>query len=329
MKTCPNCNAQCADDVIFCTSCGSKLNVEQPKAAEPEKQAPAPSFCKACGNPLEPGAAFCPKCGTGTTGKAPAAPAQASAGMPPIIQDTLTPLKTFVTKGPDAAVGAAAKSKGLGFAIIAGVSMLAFMFALPTNMIEMFGKMIVDVGAPASYAAEGANMMHEMLLGYPWGLGLVWSLLIWIVLYGGISAAMYLAVKVIHKKDIHFFNVFNMVAVAGLPITAACLVNMLLGLLWTPLVLIVSTAAMICTLILLFNGMQRLGGFEKRPTITFAACIAAVLAIIILVVGIIVTAKLSTLLKDMIGGTVGGFGGGSYGGGYGGGYGGFDIGDLF
>lgn len=48
-KECPNCHAEIDADSTFCGACGQKL--------------PEQSFCKSCGNPLEPGTAFCPNCG--------------------------------------------------------------------------------------------------------------------------------------------------------------------------------------------------------------------------------------------------------------------------
>ena len=114
--------------------------------------------------------------------------------------------------------------------------------------------------------------------------------------------------KQANKKDVKLFSVFNMVAVAALPLTCVYLVNMLLGLIWIPLAIMLSLCALIASLILLFNGFQKLVAFDKRPTITFVACVSVVVAVIVLVVGIIISSKISNLAGDLVGEIGSGFG---------------------
>ena len=46
MKICPNCGAECPDNVSFCTNCGNNVsNVKPPE----QKNADSPSFCPKCG----------------------------------------------------------------------------------------------------------------------------------------------------------------------------------------------------------------------------------------------------------------------------------------
>lgn len=73
MKTCPNCGAECPDNVSFCTNCGNNVsNVKPPE----QKNADSPSFCPKCGGKLDPGAVFCADCGTRIGGPAVKQPQQ-------------------------------------------------------------------------------------------------------------------------------------------------------------------------------------------------------------------------------------------------------------
>lgn len=60
VDTCPNCGARISKDMIFCSGCGSKLEVPQPEVVE---EAQTAAFCGACGAELAPGAIFCTNCG--------------------------------------------------------------------------------------------------------------------------------------------------------------------------------------------------------------------------------------------------------------------------
>ena len=56
-KECSNCGAQVAENVKFCTECGSKMEPEKPK-------------CPSCSTELPEGTKFCTECGT-NVGTAP------------------------------------------------------------------------------------------------------------------------------------------------------------------------------------------------------------------------------------------------------------------
>ncbi len=55
MKICPKCEAQMADDTVFCTGCGQKLEATESSAG---------FVCQKCGNLLPTNTQFCSKCGT-------------------------------------------------------------------------------------------------------------------------------------------------------------------------------------------------------------------------------------------------------------------------
>lgn len=135
---------------------------------------------------------------------------------------------------------------------------------------------------------------------YSWGLGVLWSFLLGSLIFFGLCMVIFLAVKVILKKDIHLFNVFNLVGVASIPLTIAFLLNLVLGLVWSPLAVCLTAAALIASLILLYVGTCNLAEFEKKPTMLFICCVAAVAVVVILIGGIIFSVKFNNIAEDMI-----------------------------
>ena len=55
---CPNCGAAVPAGSMFCSSCGAKIETEEPK----QEEAPA-KFCASCGAKLSEGMKFCTSCG--------------------------------------------------------------------------------------------------------------------------------------------------------------------------------------------------------------------------------------------------------------------------
>lgn len=60
LAVCPKCGPRPEAEAAFCSDCGTRLTMTEPKAEE----VPAPRrFCEACGNKLSPTAKFCDSCG--------------------------------------------------------------------------------------------------------------------------------------------------------------------------------------------------------------------------------------------------------------------------
>ncbi len=58
MSICPNCGASQDEGALYCTICGSKMDMTAPMPP-----ASSAGWCTVCGTQLEPGAAFCTMCG--------------------------------------------------------------------------------------------------------------------------------------------------------------------------------------------------------------------------------------------------------------------------
>lgn len=74
VRACPNCGAECAPEVSFCSSCGTALPTAAPAdpllprspaeaPASPVETPPAPKACAQCGTELSADAVFCTNCG--------------------------------------------------------------------------------------------------------------------------------------------------------------------------------------------------------------------------------------------------------------------------
>lgn len=63
MFPCPNCGASLPSNVLFCSTCGTKI--EQPEEIAPvTEESTEVKCCTKCGEPIQEGYAFCISCGT-------------------------------------------------------------------------------------------------------------------------------------------------------------------------------------------------------------------------------------------------------------------------
>ena len=72
MKICPKCGAQMAEDTVFCTGCGHKLETTESSSG---------LVCQKCGNSLPANTQFCSKCGTPIDGSVQSQPQVAISGV--------------------------------------------------------------------------------------------------------------------------------------------------------------------------------------------------------------------------------------------------------
>jgi predicted amidophosphoribosyltransferase len=63
IRICPNCGAEIEEGILFCSKCGTKLEIPAP-AAPVKEEKPDFKVCPTCGSKLTLEAAFCPSCGT-------------------------------------------------------------------------------------------------------------------------------------------------------------------------------------------------------------------------------------------------------------------------
>lgn len=66
VHTCPNCGAECVENIAFCGSCGAALPVAAAVPQEAAAPAPIAKTCASCGATLPDDAVFCTACGNKT-----------------------------------------------------------------------------------------------------------------------------------------------------------------------------------------------------------------------------------------------------------------------
>lgn len=256
-------------------------------------------FCSKCGNQIAEGAAFCSVCGAAVGQET--APAQP--GVQPVAQPGVQPqavqqpakpnvcvevLKSFLTvvkgvfsKDAVKAVATEAQSTGFEWIVMLGLWMVTFIFSLAVNIQQMLG------AASAYVSIFGKAILANWAIAVVCGAATVFGI------FG--------LLKVLFKKDVHLMAVLNMVGTATLPLTAAYLVNMLLGLIWMPLVTIVSFTALFMTIVLLYVGMQKLVKLEKSPFYGFHLVMGVVVFITLVVAYLCYKSVFTSVVSGMFG----------------------------
>lgn len=216
-------------------------------------------FCPNCGKNLPDNSAFCDGCGTRLAAapapQAPAAPVynQAPAQSSPILDDSIAAFKGFFSKEPTAAIDKASKSTGLEWLIIFGIIAFFNMFLTALKPCHLWES---DFDA----------------------LGLVGGLLNTALYFFGMSFAVLLLFKLAYNKDVAITKIFNVTAVAMLPLGCAYLLNIVFGFVWFGLTDTVDSVAIIAFALLLYYGIQKLGEI-KLPLWSLLILFAAVLLV--------------------------------------------------
>jgi len=231
-------------------------------------------FCKFCGKNLPEGAKFCTGCGANLEGGAPASAAPANSASAsaaavvssitssPIVTNFLNTLKGFFSPKMVETVGKSAQSKGLEWCLTALISILTYAFAFALNMKAIFGE-----DGPEEYE------FGSMLL-----FGFLFSVLTFFLF----SFALFGALRLVSKKNVGLFNVFNLVATASLLLACVWILNIVLAFLWAPFILITSLAAFFITVLLIYIGMQKIDRFEASPFFAYAIALVAFVFVAIL-----------------------------------------------
>ena len=269
-------------------------------------------FCSKCGKEISDTAAFCPGCGTATNAQAaPAAPASAQPAAPvataeakpsafaQLFSSFLAIAKGVFSKDIVKTVGAQAKNTGMEWVFGIALSVLAFAFAMPVNMLQGFTQLIKS----AAGGMAGSAIMKY--LKFPFFPLFGSSLLIAIVVLGAVVAGLWLLTKLVAKKTVAWPNVLNLVATATLPLSACYIANMLLGLIWLPLAIVVSVTALFMTMILLYAGFQKLEKPEASPFYPYTILVAVVVVVALLLSWLLFSGVMNDWMGNIAGGLLG------------------------
>ena len=250
-------------------------------------------YCKNCGNKVAGDAKFCAVCGATVGGEEtfiPASEQSTTITIPPIFAKFLPEMKALFSKNPTKMVSIAAKSRGLEWVIWAVLSLFTYAFSaavLPLNLVREMA------GASASTLLD--------FIEYPFGGIFGISLLIALIAYVVMAAGFWGLSCLIHKKLIHPFKALNVLSCAMIPLIAAQLVNMLLGLMWFPLTICTTIIALVFLVVFLYVGVQRFEKLESSPAWLFCSIFAVVMAIVLWIGSGIYGAAIKNALESSIG----------------------------
>lgn len=265
-------------------------------------------YCSNCGKQLADDAKFCDACGAQIDPAAPAAGAgAASAGAPvqppyPAVKENVLvtnfvkAIKGFYSKHTVRTVGQAAKSTGMEWILLTLISCLVYALALALNVKQLFD---------GAFGALSGVIVSAI---YNFGIWFLYGLIIAVVSYFASSLLLFGAVKLVFKKEVAVQNVFNLVAVATLPLTTAYILNIILGFVWVPLIFVFSAAAFVATAVLLYVGMQKLDKFETSPFIAYVVVWIIVSLIVCIVVDVCLNAAAKSLMSNLLGEAMGSLG---------------------
>lgn len=259
-------------------------------------------FCNNCGKQLADNARFCDGCGAQIGAPAAHNPAPmgyngAPMGYAPVPVKAPNPtmenftkfLKSFFTPGPVRTIATAAKSTSLEWLLFAGIGMLVYGFALATNIWQLLDSML---------GAMSSQVMDQI---FNYGQWLLYGILIGAFSYFLLSGLTLLTVKVIFKKNVHVNSIFNVVAIATVPLTLAYIVNLLLGFVWFPMVIVTFMGGILASAVLLYVGVQKLEKLEVSPFWAHTAIWTLAVLIVTVVLYLIVKAG----VEDAVGNAMG------------------------
>lgn len=244
---CPNCGKNLPDNAMFCDGCGTRMAAAPaPAPVQPPVQAPVQPQAPVYGQPPMQAPMYA---------QAPA-PAYAPSQPNPMLDNAIGGLKGFFSKNPADAVEKAGKSKSLEWLILFGIVALL--------------NMLYNALAPLHYSGDFD------------ALGLVSGLLETGVWFFGTAMALFLLCKLCFNKDVAIPNIFNMTAVALLPLGCSALLSTILGFVWTSLESVVYSAALIGFALLVYFGIQKLADVQLNVwhvIVLFAVVLLVVAAI--------------------------------------------------
>lgn len=244
-------------------------------------------FCKNCGNQIDENSQFCPSCGTATGEAAAPAPQPAKSDMALGLSNAL---KAFFSSNVTKGIGASALSRTNEWIVFLAAYLLGFAVGVPIIFKSAIGS--VD------YIGEYASSIFKF------GPLFATSLLVAVIARALTVLGLFVQLKLVHKADISFTAILNIVEYASLPITVACLLNIISGLIFVPAAIIIFITAIIMQVILLYIGMQKAVRLEKSPFYPFSAVSLICVALIAAIAFALYKSCISSAIADLAGNAI-------------------------
>ena len=281
---CEKCGNNISDNALFCSACGAPVpkaetagaDVKSEEAVNGAQAAPAAAAApvQTASAPVQPAAVQAPPVQTPPVQapgqmppvqapymQAPAAPSQASLVFSAVGEY----IKGFFSGRVTQTIASAAKSRGLQWLVLALANIIIFMISATLNVkYALWSNTIVDVVA-SRLISIWAVLFANLFIGA--------------AVYFALGGLIFGAMRLVFKKPVPYSAVMNMVGYATLPLTFAFTANIILGLIYVPLSLIVYTVAVIMSFCMLYIGIQKLDTLQKTPYFIFMAIAAITVAL--------------------------------------------------
>lgn len=275
---CEKCGNNISDNALFCSACGAPVpkaetagaDVKSEEAVNGAQAAPSAAAAPVQTPPVQTATVQTPPVQT--------PPAQTQPVQAPYMQAPVAPsqtniifsavgeyIKGFFSGRVTQTVASAAKSRGLQWLVLALANIIIFMISATLNVkYALWSNTIVDVVA-SRLISIWAVLFANLFIGA--------------AVYFALGGLIFGAMRLVFKKQVPYSSVMNMVGYATLPLTMAFIANIILGLIYIPLSLIVYTVAVIMSFCMLYIGIQKLDSLQKTPYFIFMAIAAITVAI--------------------------------------------------
>ena len=278
---CEKCGNNISDNALFCSACGAPVpkaetagaDVKSEEAVNGAQAAPSAAAAPVQTPPVQTATVQTPPVQTPPAQtqpvqapymQAPAAPSQTNI----IFSAVGEYIKGFFSGRVTQTVASAAKSKGLQWLVLALANIIIFMISATLNVkYALWSNTIVDVVA-SRLISIWAVLFANLFIGA--------------AVYFALGGLIFGAMRLVFKKPVPYSSVMNMVGYATLPLTMAFIANIILGLIYIPLSLIVYTVAVIMSFCMLYIGIQKFDLLQKTPYFIFMAIVAITVALALL-----------------------------------------------
>lgn len=235
------------------------------------------------------------------------------------VASVIKPLKGFFSSKTVQTVQTSAKSSGLEWIVFMGLSALMCAFAVASNAKSLIKGIVGALTSGISGVASG--LLSNNIVGsavdsvtnpilnsvgdtvasslFNFAVWFVGGLILGAGTYFVVSSLLYCGMKLIMRVQCKMQCVFNMVAVATFPMTLAFTLNIILGFIWLPLVIVSFVVGIIASAVLLYVGMQKLEKIDKSPYWTYVLVMAVVILVVVVIAVIVIAIALAGMASQL------------------------------
>lgn len=272
-------------------------------------------YCKNCGEEINDNVKFCGKCGASVqeAGAVTAVRQEETSMASVLITESKDTVVRFFTKNPSAVIEEAAQSKSYtGFMlIIINAILFAFVscFNIPQAGVYIFNaavNAIQDMASSISGSALGGSIAGSYLptaAASPIFDMFIPLFFAAIIIFAVEFAGIYIALKAERTKLSHYANAVNVMGAAALPLSAALVLNFIIGFIYPLAVLFVYAAAVLVHMALIYDGLRHMTNKDEAPVFGVAV-LSVIIAAAMLIAFTVAAGRIGDALQKSITDTI-------------------------